>query len=239
MPTQKKITEVEELQQIISGSSIAISTNYAGQSVASMTALRRTLREKGVDYKVVKNTLLGIAADNAGQPTLREIVNGPTGLVFGAGDPTEAAKILVEYIKSSKSTLQIIGGVMDTTTLTPDEVQKLAELPTKPELVALLLRQMQSPIAGLVYVLSAPLSALATVLQRKIEKGDDTPAPAAAEAKAEEKPAEEPKAEAAEPVAETVTEKTESKPVKEAAPEVEQPSNEAEEAPQEAEQKEE
>ena len=235
MPTQKKITEVEELQQIISGSSIAISTNYAGQSVASMTALRRTLREKGVDYKVVKNTLLGIAADNAGQPTLREIVNGPTGLVFGAGDPTEAAKILVEYIKSSKSTLQI----MDTTTLTPDEVQKLAELPTKPELVALLLRQMQSPIAGLVYVLSAPLSALATVLQRKIEKGDDTPAPAAAEAKAEEKPAEEPKAEAAEPVAETVTEKTESKPVKEAAPEVEQPSNEAEEAPQEAEQKEE
>ncbi|MBM3945595.1 MAG: 50S ribosomal protein L10, partial [SAR202 cluster bacterium] len=179
VPTQKKIDEVEELKKKVSESSIAISTNYSGQTVAAMTALRRTLREKGMDYRVVKNTLLGIAADGAGKSTLREIVNGPTGLVFGAGEPTEAAKVLMDYIKTSRSTLAVLGGVMDGRALSADEVQRLSELPSKPELIAKLLGQMQAPIASLVYVLSAPLTALVTIMHRRIEKGDAAPAPKA------------------------------------------------------------
>ncbi|MBM3949100.1 MAG: 50S ribosomal protein L10 [SAR202 cluster bacterium] len=171
MPTQEKVQEVEELKKKIGDCTIAISASYTGQTVASMTAMRRALRAKGVEFRVVKNTLAGIAADAAGKPALKGIIKGQTGIAFGYGDPAEPAKLLSDYIRTNRMTLEIRGGVLGKQALSVDEVRRLAELPPKNELIAKLLGQAQAPIASFVYVLNAPLTALAIVLQRRVEKG--------------------------------------------------------------------
>ncbi len=181
MPTEKKIQAVEELRRWIERSTIAIATDYSGSPVSSITDLRRALREKGMEFHVVKNTLAYIAADAAGKPAVKEIVQGPTGIVFGYGDPAESAKVLTEFIRSTRSTLKVRGGALNGRVLTPDQVEALATLPSREELVARLLGQLQAPIASLMYILNAPMSGLARALQQHLENlsRGGGPAPAA------------------------------------------------------------
>ena len=80
MPTERKATLVSELEDLVSRSTVAISANYRGMTVADMTALRRRMRETGVELRVVKNTLLRMAAERGGKPELSQIVDGPTAL---------------------------------------------------------------------------------------------------------------------------------------------------------------
>ena len=169
MPTEAKIKKVEEIKDLLERSAILISTDYTGMGVDSMTALRRALREKGVGYRIVKNTLTYLAADAAGMPGVKEIVHGPTGIAFSYGDPIEPAKAISEFVRTTRLPLQVRGAVMDGRTLTAAQVEDLARLPSKDELIAKLMAQIQGPITGLVYVLSAPISALARVLQRGAE----------------------------------------------------------------------
>ncbi len=174
MPTAKKEQDISALEKRISESTIAIATDYSGMSVTDMTELRRVLRGQGVDYRVVKNTLTYLAADSAGKPQFKEVVQGPTGVAFGYGEVTEPAKALTDFIRSTRSALKIRGAVMGERTLTPVEVEVLGRLPSKDVLIARLAGQLQGGIAGLVYVLSAPISGLATVLQRHIESDPTT-----------------------------------------------------------------
>lgn len=170
MPTERKIQAVEELRGWIEQCTLAISTDYSGLPVSEMTALRRALRERGVQYRVVKNTVAHMAADAAGRPAFKEIVEGPTGIAFGQGEPTDQVKALAEFIRSRRSALKIKGGVMGQRRLTAAEVDLLATLPPREELIARLLGQLQAPAARLVYVLNAPIASLARVLQRQVEK---------------------------------------------------------------------
>ena len=149
---------------------VAISADYSRLRVGDMTVLRKVLREKGVEFRVIKNTLAYLAADAAGKPEIKGIVEGPTGLAFGYGDPTEPAKALSDFIRRTRSPLKIRGGAMDGRSLTAQEVNTLATLPSREQLVARLLGQLQGPISGLVYVLNAPISGLARVLQAQVDK---------------------------------------------------------------------
>ncbi len=163
----------------LDGATIVISTNYVGMPVTDITNLRRVLREKEVRYKVVKNTLAYIAAENAGQPQLKEIIQGPSAIAFGYGEPTDPAKALREFIRGAPSSpLQIRGALLDGRVLDAAQVEQLANLPSKDELVAQMLARMQSPISGLVNVLNGPISGLARVLQGHIDnlqgEGQDT-----------------------------------------------------------------
>ncbi len=169
MPTQRKIQSVAQLRELIEGCTIAISADNTAMTVGAMTALRRALREKGVKFRVVKNTLTYLAADAAGKPLIKDIVQGPTGIAFGFDDPTTPAKALTGFINSTRAPLRIRGAVLGDRFLTQEDVVALAALPTKEELLARLLGQLQSPITGLAYVLSAPVAALARVLQRAVE----------------------------------------------------------------------
>jgi large subunit ribosomal protein L10 len=123
-----------------------------------------------VEYKVVKNTLAYRAADEAGVPAFKQIVIGPTGVAFGYGEPTEPAKAISTYIRTSRSTMKIIGGMLDGRALSAEDVENLANLPPKDVLIARLLGQLQAPITGLVRVLNGPPSGLARVLQAIIDK---------------------------------------------------------------------
>jgi large subunit ribosomal protein L10 len=173
---------VEQLRSLLEGCTIAISADYSGMSVGAMTELRRSLRDKGVEFHVVKNRLVYLAADAAGKPAVKEIVQGPTGLALGFGDPVEPARALSEFLSSTRHPLAIKGGVLGDRVLTAQEVDSLALLPSKDQLIAQLLGLLQGPITGLARVLNAPLSALVTVLQRHMEASEDEEQPGSEDA---------------------------------------------------------
>ena len=169
MPTQAKVDAVNNLAEKFEKSAIVITTNYSGLPVGEMTELRRALREAGVEYRVIKNTLAFLAADQAGKPAVKDIIDGPTGIAFGYGEPTEPAKALSGFIRSNRSALTIQGGELDGRALSGEDVERLAAMPTRDELVAILLMRMNGPISGLANVLNGPIAGLARVLQGRID----------------------------------------------------------------------
>jgi len=204
LPTQQNLNKVDAIRDWINRCTIAIATDYTGLSVADMTSLRKALRDSGIEYRVIKNTLALLAADGSTKPDVKQIVEGPTALAFGYDDPLAAAKVLTDFVRVNRSALKVRGGVMGERVLTTQEIVALADLPSKDELMARLLGQLNAPITGLVYVLSAPLAGLARVLQRHVESMPQTEASTEAETTPEEAPAEELATE--EPVAEEATE---------------------------------
>lgn len=168
MPREKKVQIVDTLHEMLSKCNVGILTDYRGLSAAEMTELRRILRKSGIEYTVVKNTLARFAAEKAGRDELTGLFKGPIAVAFGYGEITEPAKVLAEYIHTSKSTLNIKGGFLDTGALTAGEVTTLAKLPPKEILLAQLLGGIQSPIVSLVSILAAPIREVMGVLQARI-----------------------------------------------------------------------
>jgi large subunit ribosomal protein L10 len=152
---------------MLSGSTIAIVTDYRGMTVGDLAKLRRQLKDSGIEYRVVKNTMASLAAQNAGRGELKELLTGPSAMAFGYGEVNEPARALTEYIRTNRVPLSIKGGALPGRLLTAQDVTTISSLPPKPYLVAQVLRQMQSPLYSLVGVLSAELTALARVLQAR------------------------------------------------------------------------
>lgn len=235
MPTQQKVDLVQEIKGRLERSSITMTANYAGVSVNQMIELRRAMRAGGVEFTIVKNTLLSLAADEANKPQLKEIIQGPTAVAIGYDDPVEAAKAMADYVRTGSSTLAMIGAVMgDGAAMSPSEFTRLASLPPKPIILAMLLGQLNSPIARLVTVMNGPMQGLGNVLAarvRQLEEEAPAPEPAAAEpeasADADDAPADETAAPEASsddaPTDEAVTEEASSEeaPAEEAEPEAE------------------
>ena len=164
MPTQKKIDTVEALKQKFATCTIAVATDYTGLDVNNMTELRQRMGAREVQYLVVKNTLAYLAAEAAERPQIKEIVQGPTGLAFGYGDPVEVAKALDEYVRTTRSSLVIRGAVLEQRRLSSSEVTRLSSLPPREQLVAQLLGNAQMPLALLMGQLRAPMSRLLSTL---------------------------------------------------------------------------
>tara|TARA_B100000809_G_C15014792_1_gene486254 strand:+ start:165 stop:944 length:780 start_codon:yes stop_codon:yes gene_type:complete len=237
LPTQQKVDRVQDIKDRLERSSITLTASYAGISVNDMILLRRAMRAGGIDFTIVKNTLLNLAATEANKSQISEIIQGPTAVAIGYDDPAAAAKILSDFIRNGGTSLAIIGAVMgDGAPMSPDEVTKLASLPSKDILLAMLLGQMQSPLARLLTVMNGPIQALDNVLQARVHQLEEQgPAP---EAKPEAPPEAPPEASTEEVTTEeVVTEEPEATAEPEAsaedAPAEEEPAAEAEEAPAE------
>ena len=170
MPTEKKVQIVDQLQEVFSRCKIGVLTDYRGLSAAEMTELRRKLREAGIEYKVVKNTLARFAAERAGKDELASSFEGPVAIAFGYSDITEPAKVLADHIRTLKSSLNIKGGFLEDRLLTSGDVITLSTLPSKEILLAKVLGGMQNPIAALIGCLNNPMRGLITVLQAKIQQ---------------------------------------------------------------------
>ena len=169
MPTQEKIDRVTELKDKLQRSSIIISTGYSGMSANQMVDLRRRMRDGGVEFVVVKNSLLSRAADAAEIPQLKDVITGQTAIALGYDDAATIAKAVNQAAQSSA--LAVHGAVVEQgATMQPEDVSRLAALPPRPVLVAQLLGTMQSPLYGLASVLNATISSLAYVLQARIEQ---------------------------------------------------------------------
>jgi large subunit ribosomal protein L10 len=170
MPTEKKAKVIDNLEQLFSRCNIGILTDYRGLSAFEMTELRRRLRGLGIDYKVVKNTLARIAAKRAGREELVSLFEGPVAIVFGYGDMAEPAKVLADYIRTTKSTMSIKGGFLPERLLTLDEVTTLSTLPSREALIARVLAEVQRPMVALVGYLSAPMQGVIGALQARIKQ---------------------------------------------------------------------
>jgi large subunit ribosomal protein L10 len=170
MRKEKKKEAVSQLAEKFSRCNIAITTNYRGLSVAEMTELRRRLRQGGIEYRVIKNTLARFAAKLAGKEGLNQIIEGPTAIAFGYSNVTEPAKALIDYIRSSRGRLTIRGGLLGQRVLTASEVTDLATLPPKEVLMAKVLGAMQGPISALVNVLNSTLVGIVGMLNARIRQ---------------------------------------------------------------------
>jgi large subunit ribosomal protein L10 len=168
MLREKKVQIVNNLADHLSQSTIIIATNYQGLLAKQMSELRNALAKAGVGYHVVKNSLVFRAADQAGKPQLRNIIEGPVALAFG-DDVVNTTKALNQYIKSTALSLQIIGGLLGDRILLSEEVINMANLPTREVLLSKLIGQLQAPIGTLHNILNLPLRGLLNVLQNKAQ----------------------------------------------------------------------
>jgi len=170
VPTETKRRIVMELADQIARATLAIATDFSGLGVNELTELRRRLRTRSAEYRVVKNRLMVLAAKEAGKDGFAELLEGSTGIVFGYGEAVDTAKALDEFIRTTRSQLVVRNGILDGGPLSKDQITVLASLPPKEELQARLLGQLLTPIARLVNVLNRPVQGLAIVLQRRAEQ---------------------------------------------------------------------
>ncbi len=173
MPSEKILEQkkqiVNGLTEQLKGACAGVLVNYKGISVADDTKLRKELREAGVSYAVVKNTLLKRAAGEAGLSGLDTVLEGTTALAVSQDDYTAAARILSNYAKGSK-TFEIKAGFAEGKILSAAEVDDLAQLPSKEVLIAKVLGGFNAPISGFVGVLNATLTGLVVALNAIAEK---------------------------------------------------------------------
>lgn len=171
MPTQQKIDRVSALADKLERSTITVTADYTGISVNEMTDLRRQMRASGVEFTIIKNTLMDLAAEAANRPQVKDIVEGPTAIAFGYEDPLNVAKAISDFVRNSRSALAVRGAVMgDGPVMSSEEVNRLASLPPKPQLMANLLGQLQAPMQRLLGALNGPLQSLDGLLQARIQQ---------------------------------------------------------------------
>ena len=166
MKRTEKEQLVTELTDKIKSASAVYYTDFTGLNVKRMTELRRRLRRAGVEYVVIKNTLALRAVNESGLAGSR--LRGPTGIVVGK-DAVAAAKVLSDFAKENEQKPEVKGGLLDGRAIQPAQVQQLASLPSREQLLAELGAGLMSPMAafagamnGLLYMFAGALDALKT-----------------------------------------------------------------------------
>ena len=169
---EQKKQVVADLAEQIKASASGVIVNYQGITVDSDTALRKALREAGVKYVVVKNTLTGRACDECGYGEIKQYLNGMTAIAISSPeDPIAPAKILKEYAEKIES-FKIVAGYCDGEVLDAQGVNTLAEIPSKEVLLAKFLGSIKSPIYNFAYAIQAIVD--------KQNEGEEAPAAEAA-----------------------------------------------------------
>lgn len=169
MPTPKKGAEIDLLVDRFERAQLTIIADYRGLSVAQLQDFRSKLRPTEADFRVTKNTLLRIAAERVGIEGLDVHLEGPTAVLFAYGDVVAPAKAVADFARSSRI-LQVKAGVMNGQVLNAAEVDAIATLPPREELVAKLVGMLASPMARVVGVLGGPARSVAYLANARIEQ---------------------------------------------------------------------
>mgnify|MGYP003573985053 CR=1 FL=1 len=159
----EKIKAVTEIKEKFESVNDFIVTDYRGLSVGQITELRAKLRESGSEYKVVKNRYAKRAFKELGHEGLDDILIGPTAIAMIKGEPGAAAKALFGFAKDSP--VKVRGGLVDGSVFDTKQLEAFSKLPSKIELVAMLMSTMNAPVQNLVYVLNAPVEKLTRTLK--------------------------------------------------------------------------
>ena len=168
MATPEKVQVVEELSNLLGSAKGVYLTDFTGLSVEQMQDLRRKCRKEQIEYRVVKRTLLQLAARGSGLPALDTGLSGPCGLVVSMTDQVAPARVLSDFAKTNDK-LKIRLGLIDGKAMGEADVKVLASLPTKDVLQANLLGVFQAPMASLLSVFEAGPAALLSVMEQRGE----------------------------------------------------------------------
>ena len=153
---EQKKAYVKELTEKLTDAASIVIVDYKGITVADDTKLRKELREAGVDYFVVKNTMLRFAAENLGLTELdASILSGTTAVAVSKTDVVSPAKILAKQAAAPESTFSIKAGYIEGKFADLEEIKAIAKLPSREVLIAQVLGGLNAPIAGLAIALNA------------------------------------------------------------------------------------
>jgi large subunit ribosomal protein L10 len=165
----RKVAQVAQLSDRLGKATSAIVTDYRGLTVKQLEELRGKLRNDGIEYHVVKNTLARRAAEEAGVGQFSTVLVGPVGLALGFGDLSAPARILNEYFRVNRR-LPIVAGLVEGRVLDADAVRAVADLPSRDVLLAQLAGTLQSPLSSLAGALNSILSNFAATLDAYRQK---------------------------------------------------------------------
>ena len=169
MPNSKNIEQVKELSDSFSRAKAVYFTEYHGLNVGDLTKLRSEFFKADVEYKVAKNTLIRLAAEENKISGLEELLKGSTALAIAYDEPVSPAKVIKKFTKEND--LPYVKGILFEGQFLPgEEVKRLANLPSKEESLSILVTMLKSPIQKLASTLNAPMQSLAGVLNNLKEK---------------------------------------------------------------------
>ncbi len=202
MNRTEKQAFVDDFREKVQEAPVLYLTDFSGLDVKSMTLLRQQLKASGAEYLVVKNRLVKLAVADVDIPDISEALLGPTGVVLGYGGVVEPAKVVSDFAKEHDDKPVFKLGILDKKIVSAVEIQRLAKLPPREQLLAELAGALEAPMAALVSALEGKVQEVAGLLdalREQKEGGGGEPSVAEAE---EAQPDAEAEAEAAQPDAE-------------------------------------
>lgn len=164
MPNAQNIETLAQIKEDLDGVTAVWVVDYRGLTVKEIQQLRRNIREADASMKVYKNTLMHRAVEELGLPNIDEVLSGPSAFVFAGADAAASAKVLKEFAKSNKK-LEIKGGMMEGQFLDAAQVQAVASLPSKEQLVAQVAGAISGVARGLAVTINGVSSGLARATQ--------------------------------------------------------------------------
>ncbi len=167
MPTEKKAGTIAELEERIESAPLIILTDYRGLKVADLQGLRVQLRGVGAEFQVAKNTLTRIAANKKGITSLDATLEGPTALVFAGEDVVGPSKVINDFARTSRI-LKVKGALLQGKAVAADQVEALATLPPKEELIATIVGALDAPIANVVFALDFAITEFTSLLDARV-----------------------------------------------------------------------
>ena len=171
MPNVKNINSVKELTVKLDKAKAVYFTDYLGLDVVSVTKLRKNFVEKDVEFTVAKNTLIKLAAKELGISGVDEFLKGPTAVAFSYNEPTDPAKVIKEFLKNFDKP-SVKGMIFDGEIFTSDQFDRVANLPSKEQLLSQLIGMINSPMSKLNSTLCGSVSGLlGTLTQLESKKG--------------------------------------------------------------------
>jgi large subunit ribosomal protein L10 len=160
---------IDGIQDRVAKSKTLVFTNYQGLKVKDLNVLRKKLKEKGIEYKVIKNTLARLVFKNNDLKIEDTILDKPAAVAFGYKDEVEPSKIIHEFAKTNNK-LEILGGIVNGEFMDVAAIKALALLPSREELYAKVVGSIAAPISGFMNVMSGNLRGLVSVLKQYQEK---------------------------------------------------------------------
>ena len=161
---EHKVEQVDLLTDKLKRAKVAVLTDYRGLTVTQLHDLRNRLRGGDVEYRVIKNSLARRAAEAAGHPALQSQLKGPVAIAFGYDDLGVPAKLINEFIRTTRLKLEVVGGLVEGKVFSAAQIKQLADLPSREALIAQLMGTLQSPVSQLVGIMQTPLQQLLGML---------------------------------------------------------------------------
>jgi len=171
MPTPAKEQTVAELTERMGRMQMLLVADYRGLSVAELADLRKVVRAKGGEVIIAKNTLTRLAAREAGYSQLEEFLKGPTALTFSYDDVPGVAKALDDYFKATKKDVKVKGGMVGTSVIQANDLERVSKMPTRQDSIAKILGGINAPASRILGSMNAVMRNIAYILNTHAQSG--------------------------------------------------------------------